>query len=73
MTKLADFVLGELHGEVELDFFQSESVPELLNFVFFRPRFSCVLSRFGETFEIGGKSFLKVFCKFFKKNFFFSK
>ena len=57
VTKLAYYELDELQGVVKLDVFQSESVPEQLNFVFVGPRFSCILSSFCKTCKMGGKVF----------------
>ena len=60
-TKLAYYELDELQGVVKLDVFQSESVPELHNFVLVRLSFSCIFIKFSRNWELGGKSFLQVF------------
>ena len=45
-TKLAYYELDELQCVVKLDVFQSESVPELHNFVFVGLCFSCIFIKF---------------------------
>ena len=64
VTKIAYFVLDELQGVLNLDAFQSESVPELHNFVFVGLCFSCIFIKFLQNLQDGGKKFFESFALF---------
>ena len=71
VTKIAYFVLDELQGVLNLDAFQSESVPELHNFVFVGLCFSCIFIKFLQNLQDGGKKFFEsCFASFLRKTFF---